>query len=225
MKSLGSVILGIFLSLAFQNLTYGKTIYVNDYIDITLRASPGNDHKVIGMLSSGTSLELKGAQEGWSFVVPLEGPFEGKEGWVLTRYTTPSKPKSLRVDELLKENEELKAQIEDYTRKINDLSQELSSVKSELETTKAALQKAETEYNNLRAEAADFLKLKGEYEELKEKFSKINQNYEKISLENDRLQKAQNIKWFLAGSGVFFAGWLIGTVTSRRRNRRFSFYR
>ncbi|SFM62996.1 TIGR04211 family SH3 domain-containing protein [Thermodesulforhabdus norvegica] len=224
MRSLSRAVAGFFLLLLFSNTAHGKTVYVNDYIEITLRSGPGTDYKVIGMLPSGTALELRDSNEGWSFVVPLEGPFKGKEGWVLTRYVTTSKPRSLQIDELVKENEELKTQIANYTRQIDDLTRELSSVRGELETTKVALRKMENDYHSLRVESADFLKLKSEYRQLKERFSAMNENYEKIIRENEKLRRSQNIKWFLAGSGVFFLGWLIGAVTGRKRTRRSSIY-
>lgn len=222
--------IGIMWSVLFISLvmpvahSYGKMVYVNDYIEITLRTGPSTGHKVIGMLPSGTPLELKETQELWSLVVPIDGPHKGKEGWVLSRYLTASRPRSLQIDELVKENEKLKNQIADYTRQIEELSNELSSIRQELNLTKNALQETKNNYQLLQTESTDFLNLKKKYEELKQKFSVVNVNYEKISQENAKLRQSQNIKWFLAGSGVFFGGWLIGILTGRRQRRRPSIY-
>lgn len=65
-----------------------QTVYVSDEFEITLRTGPGNDHKIISMPKSGNAMEILQKGEEWSRVrLP-----DGKEGWVLSRYISPTRP-------------------------------------------------------------------------------------------------------------------------------------
>ncbi|MGA7278512.1 MAG: hypothetical protein WBW79_11280, partial [Desulfocapsaceae bacterium] len=43
-----------------------------------------------------------------------------------------------------------------------------------------------------------------------------------VQQENEGLAKSQTLKWFLAGGGVLFLGWIIGLFSGRSRKKRSS---
>ena len=40
-----------------------------------------------------------------------------------------------------------------------------------------------------------------------------------FSEKNEKLIAARMVKWFLAGGGVFFFGWIIGKISRKKRSR------
>ncbi len=206
------------------SVVFGRIMYVTDHIEITFRTGPGLENRIIGMLPSGTRLEVKNNQGDWALVTPLDGPFKNREGWVLTRYLSNSKPRKVALKEIEEENTVLKKQVEEYKRQVSELKQAVSKLNDELATTRANLEKIQNDYTLLRTESADFLSLKEKFARLQKELVRFKTTNKKLIEENKKLKSSENLKWFIAGALVLLSGWLIGLVMGKRRKRRTYLY-
>ncbi len=187
-----------FCMIAFSNIGYAETVYVTDITKITMRSSPGSEHKIIKMLTSGTPLNVVGKSGSWSKVKTKDG----KEGWALTRFLVVAKPAVVLLNEFEKRNSKLVKKVEMLTTENTDLT-----------AANQKLVKIEEQYIELKKGADNYLELKKKFEEISI-ISKEQQ--EKIAVfENSYKDKI--MKWFLIGAGVFVFGILLGMGTKKRR--------
>ena len=200
MKStLNFTIFILILSTLTCSTALGETVYVKGVMKITMRTGPGVEHKIVSMLESGDSLEVIESNDGWSHVRNVNG----KEGWVLTRYVTSEVPNTLIADRLKTENSALLEAME----KIKAENAELAGIKARFE----ALDRS---YSLLKKESADFLSLKQKYE----KVAKAYKDQEARSAALEKSLGNEDVKWFLSGAGVLFAGILLG-MSARKKKR------
>jgi len=196
----------------------GAEFYVTDIVDIQFHAGPSTKTKLIGTLTSGTPVELKKEQSGWCLVVPKEGPFAGKEGWVHKRHITSSPPSSKDLVQLMEENKTLKTTIAQYENEISSLKQTIASLEKALEESKA-------QYAKLQTEAADFITLKQAHDSLQKNIASIKEERDILHEESLKAKNSERIKWFLTGAGVLFCGWVIGMIMGRsQRRKNYTYY-
>ncbi|MEJ5301299.1 MAG: TIGR04211 family SH3 domain-containing protein [Thermodesulforhabdaceae bacterium] len=212
-QTLALVWLFLVFSLIYSGNALGADSYVTDRVDIQFRTGPGTSHKLIGTLTPGISVEVKKEQGGWCLVVPKEGPFSGKEGWVHKRHITSSPPSTKDVVQLTEENKSLKTTITQYENEVASLKQTIASMEKALEESKA-------QYTKLQTEAADFLSLKQTHDSLQKNIASLKEERDKLQEESRRAKNSERIKWFLTGAGVLFCGWVIGMIMGRLQRRR-----
>jgi len=131
-----------------ETVVWAATVYVSDEIKLTLRSGPGTDRKILEIVSTGEKMEVLEDGEEW-VLVRLEND---KQGWVLKRYLSADKPSRLKLeelqqthgrlatqsDEVLKENETLKA----TNAKINTALEEKTKTLEELTRSYEELKKS-----------------------------------------------------------------------------------
>ncbi|MBW1974125.1 MAG: TIGR04211 family SH3 domain-containing protein [Deltaproteobacteria bacterium] len=223
MNNRSMYIVAAVLVVIFCRPVWGKIMYVTDFIEITFRTGPSIENRIIGLLPTGTRLDVKDNQNDWSLVVPLDGSFKGREGWVLTKYLTGSKPKALILDNVIKENETLHEKLNDATTELVTLRGKLEELKKELNEKEKNLEKLQNDYSTLRMESSDFLNLKSRYNKLLQQFKALEARNKKLQEENTKLRRTQNLRWFISGALVLLTGWFIGLAMGKRR-RRSSYY-
>lgn len=187
--------------------------YVTDRVEIQFRSGPGSGNKLIGTLTPGIQVEVKKEQNGWCLVVPKEGPFQGKEGWVSKKHITNTPPIPRDMAQLIEENKSLKTTITQYENEVASLKQTISSLEKELEESKA-------QYAKLQSDASEFLTLKQAHGALQQSIAALKEEKEKLQQERAQAINAERIRWFLAGAGVLFLGWLIGLLMGRKQKKR-----
>ena len=196
----------------------GAESYVTDRVDIQFRSGPGINYRLIGTLTSGTPVELKKEQSGWCLVMPKEGPFAGKEGWVHKRHITSSPPSNKDLVQLTEENKTLKTTIAQYENEVASLKQTIASLEKALEESK-------TQYAKLQTEAADFLSLKQTHDSLQKNIASLKEERDRLQEESRKAKNSEQIRWFLTGAGVLFCGWIIGIITGRsQRRKNYTYY-
>jgi SH3 domain protein len=209
-----------------------KTQYVSDQLLITMREGQGNEFKIIQMLVAGTPLEIMEESQNYLKVRTKDG----REGWVLKQYITSETPKTEIIAGLKKEIDRLKTQLEnhnrdkmslqnelqavksDYSQKITNLTQNVSASREEAEQTAKELKRASEKYNTLVEQSKNIAALVKERDSLKAANNRLNAETEHFQKENSQLKRLQMIWWFLAGGGVFFVGWIIGSVSKKKRS-------
>lgn len=209
------------------------TRYVIDELVITLRAGKSSQHKIIKTLKTGTALEVLEEDETYLKVrIP-----DGSEGYVLRQYVSSDPPKAQRIAELERlnsnlqkkyntletTNSNLEMQLKTYQDKsgqeISDLSAKSSELEKNLEQALTDERMMAEKYDTLLAQAENVVEIAEERDRLSQQNEKLQAEAATIAEKNEKLSDARMIKWFLAGGGVFFLGWLIGRISRKKRSR------
>ena len=90
---------------------------------------------------------------------------------------------------------------------------------SELSDAKKKLEKIRNDYESLKAESAEFLALKSNFEKVSKQLTEQTQKATELEEQVSNLEVSYYIKWFLAGSGVLFVGFILGFSTKRKRRQ------
>ncbi len=229
-----------FILISFISVSPGialaETMYVTDQLVITVRQGTSSQHAIIKTVKTDTPLEVLEHVEGDKYAkVRLQG---GEEGYVLVQYLSSNIPKTHIVSRLEKEVEKLQNKLEVVENKRNQLtedlkyiqeetsskSEELNSYSSELESelseTKQELQFLNETYATLLDKSEKTIEISSERDSLLESNKQLTSEVRLLSDEKSRLMRSGMIKWFLAGGGVFFFGWLIGKVSRQKKHGR-----
>ena len=199
----------ILIWLLFSSICYAKTLYVKDFIQITVRTGPATDYKVMALLKTGDKVELIEQSGDW-YLVRFS---KDREGWVLARYLIEEIPNSLLAQKLKSEQKTDK-------ELINKLKEENSALERKNKIVTAQLAETRKNFNELREGAEGYLSLKEEHEKIKNKLGELITSGEQLAFENKVLKDVKNIKWFLSGAGVMLGGWLIGFIMGRSKRKK-----
>ncbi len=218
----------------FPAIVHAETLYVTDQLVITVRRGASNQHAIIKTVTTGTPLEvLEHVEEDKYVKVRLTS---GEEGYVLAQYLTSDTPKTQIVSRLEKEVGKLRNMLKEVENERNQLAEDLKSVKdetsskseelnsyaSELETelseTRQELQTLNVTYATLLDKSKKVLEVTSERDRLLESNKQLTSAVQLLSEEKSRLMRSGMIKWFLAGGGVFFFGWLIGKISRKKKH-------
>ena len=210
------------------------TRYVGDQLVITLRQGKSTKHKIVKTLKTGTPVEILEEEDPSYFKVRIN---DGTEGYVLRQYISSNPPKTLRIDELEIENSGLQKKIselqktkislekqlngiqEKYAREFSDLTTKSADYEQNLEQSLNNERIITEKYNTLMAQAENVIKIAQERDQLLQKNKKLAAGIKELRNENEKISDSRMIKWFLAGGGVFFFGWIIGKISRKKRSR------
>ena len=205
---------GIFL-LCFAANGWTENMYVTDVLKLTLRSGPSTEHKIFAVVESGQQIEMVEPGEDWSLVRIADG----KEGYVLTRYLVPEATNNVRLAQLQTKHKTLMQQaatlLEENTR-FRDENKKLKSTSDENEN---ALKKMRIDYDKLKAGSAEYISLKEKYKTVSGQLAEQTKRADTLDEELRAVEINQYIKWFLAGSGVLLAGFIVGYSARRQRRR------
>lgn len=203
------------LILVFSHTAQAETKYVVEHIQVNARTGSGVEHKIVTMLESGQKVQVMEVDKDWSRIKLADGP----EGWILSRFLTSSEPRKLVLERLLKQYDELNDQMQVLTEENILLKEENHILKSELDSNKGALDEITINYQELKQESSEIIELKTSEQETRLQLQEVTSLAENLEKEASGLRNQKNIRWFLAGSGVLFLGFLIGSISKRKRRR------
>ncbi len=199
------------------SVSQAETLYISDFLRITMRTGPGIDHKIIEMIKSGQTVTVLEQGPEWTKIqLPT-----GKEGWVLNRFLTPKPPSGLLLKKLEEKHAELSLQVTTLIDENERLRNENQKLDAELKTNSSNLEKVTDSYQTLKSGSAEYLDLKSIYEKMVMQFDQQKKRAQNVEKELERIQFHKNIRWFLSGASVLIIGFLIG-FSSRRQRRRSS---
>jgi len=206
--------IGICLVL-FCSVSQAETLYISDFLRITMRTGPGIDNKIIEMIESGQTVTVLEQGPEWTKIqLPT-----GKEGWVLNRFLTPNPPSGLLLKKLEEKHAELSLQVTTLIDENERLRNENQRLDAELKTSSRNLKKVTDSYQTLKSGSAEYLDLKSIYEKMVAQLDQQKKRTQNVEKELERIQFHKNIRWFLSGASVLVIGFLIG-FSSRRQRRR-----
>jgi SH3 domain protein len=197
-----------------------ETVYVSEDFEITMRTGPGSDRKIISLVQSGKALEILDKGEEWSKV---RDP-NGREGWVLNRYITPSQPCAMVLGRVRQDFDVLTAKYEDLKDNFDQLNSQKKATDADLSQNQKDRDELSTAYETLKKEAADFLKLKQRHKQVSADLEAEKTLAAKLDEENMQLKRSRIIQWVLTGGGIMLVGFFIGLFSSSRRKSRSSLY-
>jgi SH3 domain protein len=197
-----------------------ETVYVSEDFEITMRTGPGSDRKIISLVQSGKALEILDKGEEWSKV---RDP-NGREGWVLNRYITPSQPCAMVLGRVRQDFDVLTAKYEDLKDNFDQLNSQKKATDADLSQNQKDRDELSTAYETLKKEAADFLKLKQRHKQVTADLEAEKTLAAKLDEENMQLKRSRIIQWVLTGGGIMLVGFFIGLFSSSRRKSRSSLY-
>lgn len=219
--------------LILAGLGHGEERYIVDTITVSLREGPGPQYKVIKTLQTGQSFEVLEAQNEF---VRVRTP-EGQEGWLQERFTNSRPPDKLLIKDLndkigllTAQNEQLAARLAgqqippplDSQPGEKSPGQTSSEESAEVKRLQTELAETTRQFKQLEAASADVLQVMEENDRLKTEVSSMQNSITQLQQANSKLADRQKIYWFIAGSGVFLLGWLIGKLSFRRQRHHSS---
>lgn len=211
----------------------GETLYVSDVLIVNLRAEPSNSAETLRLLRTGQEVELL-ERTGRFLKVRTS---EGEVGWVQEQYLTPETPKATVIQDLRTQVSRLRARVQEAEGTASELTGELEALQNSASTTTSdleeALEEARSEatrtatrleevrrlYEDLRARSEDVLQVTEDRDRLRQERETMTRDLERLQEERSSLVKSAAIRWFLAGAGVFVLGWLVGTLSRKKRGR------
>ncbi len=215
MKSWGHAGLCVVALLLLSTGAPAETSYIKTIVKITLRTGPGEDHKIISMITSGQRIEVLGTEGKWSQIQTENGQI----GWIMTSLISAEEPSRhmpttpASADQALLERQaSLQKEIEALHREKGTLESELAESRKALDTLNASFQA----FKNASAESP------GSGADLRKTTAALRKQKEKVThLESQitDLQVHQYIWWFLLGAGVLIVGFAIGHRTKHQRRR------
>jgi SH3 domain protein len=169
--------------------------YVTDRLILTFRQGPGPSYPVLKTLESDTPLTILG-QEGDYLKVRLSS---GETGWVDKQFVIFDLPKTMIIETLEQEKADLKKQLHELSAENDRLKNQMAHIN---EKSKNMIEIIE---NNDRLEKEN---------------KALARNLALLENESGQIFRTGMIKWFLAGFGVIFLGWLLGRSVSGKNPRR-----
>lgn len=207
-------IIGMCLVL-FSTPVFADNKYISDTVKVTMRTGPGNDHKIIALLSIGTKVDVVQPGDEWTLVRLANG----KEGWVINRFLTDKIPSDIELNILKSKYQALKARASEMQKKNSLMKAENEKLTTEFAVSRKKLQKTTDDFEALKSESKEFLELQSKFKAASSKLAEQTKKAEKFEDELTKLLWNQNIKWFLSGAGVLILGFIIGFSTKRQRRR------
>ncbi|MDH3392017.1 MAG: TIGR04211 family SH3 domain-containing protein [Desulfobulbaceae bacterium] len=209
------------------------TRYVGDQLIVTLRLGESTKHKILKTLKTGTPVEV--LQEGETYMKVRTS--DGTEGYVLRQYISSNPPKSQRIDKLEIEKNALQKKINELQnakitleKQLNGIQEKYKSEFSELTTKSSEIEQnfekvsnserlITEKYNTLVAQSENVVAIAQERDQLLQKNNKLTTGMKMLQEKNEKFADSRMIKWFLAGGGVFFFGWITGRISRKKRSR------
>lgn len=171
------------------------TGYVTDRLILTFRQGPGPSFPVIKTLESDTPLTILD-QEGDYLKARLSS---GETGWVDKQFVIFDLPKTMIIETLEQEKADLKKQL-------HELSAENDRLKNQM-----AL---------INEKSSNMIEIIENNDRLEKENKALARNLALLENESGQIFRTGMIKWFLAGFGVIFLGWLLGRSVSGKNPRR-----
>ena len=208
-----SALVVLLLFTGLQATAAEEMAYVSDQLEITMRAGPGTQNKILRMLKSGNALEVvQQDSSGWTQVRTASG----KEGWVLKRFLMDAPAARTRLEEVEAREEELLSQ----QQEIESLRSDAIDGEQRLFAIQEKNTKLEAELKELKQVAADTLSINAKNQKLAASLEQAEARQASLQVENERLRDNTEQAWFVRGAGVILLGMLLGLLIPKLRFKK-----
>lgn len=191
-----------------------ETKYIAESFEITLRTGPGTDRKIIAMIPAGKQVEIVHKGDDWSEVT-----YNGKQGFVLTRYLTDELPTSLALERLQNRHNGLLAKNTELQTRSNELTNENKQLKETLSKTQNDLSGLTTEHETLRQGSSEYLSLREKYDQVIKDLSETRAKAESFESQVNKLSHKEFTEGMLYGGGILVFGVFMGLIFRRPKRK------
>ncbi len=206
------ILISLCLQLLLSTLSFADTRYISDTLVVTVRAQPGNGEQILDTVRTGTPLEVLEELKNY---LRVRTP-KGVEGYVRSQYVSAEVPKAEQIKQLKTANSQLQKKIAELTTRLNNSSKEAAS----LTAVSQELSRVKADYQALQKASANVLQITRERDQLQQENSNLTERMQRLKEESSLYLRTGVIKWFLAGAGVLFFGWILGKL-SRKKKRNY----
>ncbi len=201
------------------NISYAKTLYVDDTLRINLRTGPETSYRIVKSIVSGAKVQVLEEDDATKWTKIREPG--GIEGWVPSRFLVEE---PIARDKLQAALEKLKL-LEDKSGSLGARFQTLQSENQTLSTAKTELEKVNRKLSKdleeITAISQNAVHLDNRNRELQELNQQYQHEIEKLQVENQRLSDKNETELLLAGGGLICLGILIAIIIpSMKRTRK-----
>jgi SH3 domain protein len=215
--------------------SWAEIRYVSDQLVVSLREQPQKNSSPVTYLRTDMSVEVL-EEAGEYFKVRSK---KGETGYTLKKYLTTATPKSTIINKLQKERDQLAGKIEEIRKQaasttsqsdksqqelalqLIDLRENNTALQEKWVQSQAELKKSRQEYQALQNNAKEIIAITTERDQLLKTNQELSAKNIALDEEMSSLAITAVIKWFLAGAGVLFFGWVIGKASGGRRRSSF----
>jgi SH3 domain protein len=221
----------VFILAALIVSAHADTRYVSDMLVISVRDAPIQNASVLGYIKTPTAVDILEEQGDYLKIKTKDG----LEGWVLAKYIVPEKPKTLIIEDLKKQIEELKKEGEITKSKPNTLSDASSETTEKYENKIRELEEQVAKNQKLADKAGrDFMDLDKKYKalllhsgntdqlikemnRLKKANTQLNAEITSLKKNTGSPLKSRKIQLFIAGAGVLLIGMMLGGAAKKKK--------
>ncbi len=221
----------VFILAALIVSAHADTRYVSDMLVISVRDAPIQNASVLGYIKTPTAVDILEEQGDYLKIKTKDG----LEGWVLAKYIVPEKPKTLIIEDLKKQIEELKKEGEITKSKPNTLSDASSETTEKYENKIRELEEQVAKNQKLADKAGrDFAALDKKYkallihsgntDQLIKEMNRLKKANTQLNAEITTLRKntgsplkSRKIQLFIAGAGVLLIGMMLGGAAKKKK--------
>ena len=207
------VLIGCWI-LLLATTSWAENVYVSENIRLTVRKEPGNDKKIVSILTSGDQVNVVQYGDEWTKIRLSDD----KEGWVLSRFLSTQMPSSVALKVLEKKYADLVAQSGMPQEDVRRLKEENEKLAADQQNCSKQFQSLNDSYQTLKKDSQEVVKLRADYDDALARVSEQGKKLEQLEAEVGKATFDQYFKWFLAGGGVLLAGILIGYIARRKRS-------
>lgn len=193
-----------------------ETRYVTDYISFSLREAPNKGAKFLTGLPSGTRVDILDTQPGTGYSKVKTR--DGRVGFIETRRLQKQPPARLLLEEADKKIVEL--QRSGSGRGDNGLMDDYEVLKFEHAKLKEDYSRLQKKMEAIQRTSANAVRISMERNDLRKQLADMTRS--KAELEQKHLEAGNNReqRWFIIGSGVLFAGIILGLLLPNLRFKR-----
>jgi SH3 domain protein len=225
----------LIILLCATSTSWAETRYVSDQLVVSLREQPQSNSSPIIYLKTDMAVEiLEGAGE----YIKVRSK-KGETGYILQKYLTTAKPKSIIINKLQKERDQLAGKIEEIRQQaasttsqssksqqelalqLIDLRENNTALQDKWKQSQAELKQTRQDYQALQNDTKEVIAITAERDQLRKTNQELSAKNIALDEEMGSLTRTGIIKWFLAGAGVLFCGWIIGKASGNRRRSSF----
>lgn len=199
-----------------------ETRYISDQLVVSLRDQPANGGTSITYLRTDTPVEILEEADGFVKVKTKDG----ETGYIKSNYLTTSTPKAVVIRQLEKERARLASKLAELEQQVTSAktrnkqsNSEATELQKKLNSSQAELARVNKAYQSLQNDTKNVVAVTAERDQLRQANQELTTTVSQLEEEQNSLMTEGIIKWFLAGAGVLFFGWLIGRMSQSNRRR------
>jgi len=190
--------------------------HVKPSSEVPIRRGQGTEYKIVTVVKNGTKVSLIEVNGDWANVQLANG----KAGWLLKRYLSDEQPLQEQIFELKQNEMQLEEGLVETDARLTELIQVHGQTEQDLTACIAERTTLTDDYQLLQQETADVVQTKKKLTATEKQLKTMSNRLSELKMENAELQKRTSLFWFLAGSGVLFAGLLIGFLSGKKDKKR-----